>query len=85
MIDILDEQGQLVPDAEIKLTAKVEGAAYLAGFGSGNPITDEDYTDNQTVSYRGHACAVLRSGYDKGKTSLTISAPGMEDKTITLE
>ena len=52
---------------------------------TGNPITDEDYTDNQTVSYRGHACAVLRSGYDKGKTSLTISAPGMEDKTITLE
>ena len=57
----------------------------LAGFGSGNPITDEDYTDNQTVSYRGHASAVLRSGYDKGKTSLTISAPGMEDKTIILE
>ena len=85
MIDVIDDKGQLVPDAEIKLSAKVEGAGSLAGFGSGNPITDEDYTDNQTVSYRGHACAVLRSGYDNGKTSLTISAPGMEDKTITLE
>jgi beta-galactosidase len=85
MIDILDSQGLLVPDAEIKLAAKVEGAARLAGFGSGNPITDENYTDNQTVSYKGHACAVLRSGYDKGRTKLTIRAPGMEDKSIELE
>ena len=85
MIDVLDDKGQLVPDAEIKLSAKVEGAGSLAGFGSGNPITDEDYTDNQTVSYRGHACAVLRSGYDKGKTSLTISAQGLDEKTITLD
>ena len=85
MIDILDEQGLFVPDAEIKLTAKVQGAALLAGFGSGNPITDENYTDNQTVSYKGHACAVLRSSYDKGKTKLTISAHRLEDKTIILD
>jgi beta-galactosidase len=85
MIDILDEQGLFVPDAEINLTAKVQGAALLAGFGSGNPITDENYTDNQTVSYKGHACAVLRSGYDKGKTKLTISAHGLEDKTIIFD
>ena len=85
MVDILDSQGLLVPDAEIKLSAKVEGAGHLAGFGSGNPVTDEDYTDNQTVSYRGHACAVLRSGYEKGQTRLTISASEMEEKSIELE
>ena len=85
MIDILDEQGLFVPNAEINLTAKVQGAALLAGFGSGNPITDENYTDNQTVSYKGHACAILRSSYDKGKTKLTISAHGLEDKTIILD
>lgn len=85
MIDILDEQGQLLPDAEIKLSAKVEGTGCLAGFGSGNPITDEDYTDNQTVSYKGHACAILRSAYEKGQTKLTISAQGFEDKTIILD
>ena len=85
MIDILDDKGQLVPDAEINLTAKVTGAAELAGFGSGNPITDEDYTDKETVTYKGHACAILRSGYDKGPTSLTISAQGFKDKTIILD
>ena len=85
MIDILDDKGQLVPDAEINLTANVMGAALLAGFGSGNPITDEDYTDNKTVTYKGHACAILRSGYEKGKTSLTISAQGLDEKTITLD
>lgn len=85
MIDILDERGQLVPDAEINLIANTEGVARLAGFGSGNPITDEDYTDNKTVTYKGHACAVLRSGYEKGQTKLTINAQGFDDKSIILE
>ena len=85
MIDILDDKGQLIPNAEINLTAKVTGTASLAGFGSGNPITDEDYTDNKTVTFKGHACAILRSGYEKGKTSLTISAQGFDEKTITLD
>lgn len=50
-IDILDEDGKVVTDAEVSLTAKVSGAMVLAGFGTGNPITDENYTDNKTVSF----------------------------------
>ena len=82
MIDIVDSEGRTVPDAAIKLTAKVEGPASLAGFGSGNPITDENYTDETTVTYRGQACAVLRSGYKDGESKLTVYAEGFESKTL---
>ena len=83
-IDVVDEEDRLVTDGVVELTASLEGGAALAGFGTGNPITEENYTDNQTVSFRGHATAIVRSGYEEGKTTLTISAEGMAAEQVTL-
>ena len=79
-IEICDEKGRLVPDTEIQLKATVEGAATLSGFGSGNPVTDENYTDNMAKTYHGYALAILRSGYQTGKITLTVEADGMCEK-----
>lgn len=84
-IEVLDKDGLVVPDAAAKLSAKVSGCAVLAGFGSGNPITDEDYTDEETVSYRGRAMAILRSGYEKGAVNLTVSAEGLNTVQVDLQ
>lgn len=84
-IDILDEDDKLVTDASVSLTATVEGSGYLAGFGTGNPVTEENYTDNQTVSFRGHATAIIRSGYEEGKTILTVSADNMDKVQISID
>ena len=67
----------MVPDAEVALHAKVTGACTLAGFGSGNPVSEEDYTDSSAVTYRGRAMVILRSGYDEGKCSLSVTADGI--------
>ena len=83
-IDILDEDNLVVNDAEIKLEAKVNGAAVLTGFGTGRTITDENYTDTSTVSYKGHASAVLRSGYESGEVVLTITAEGLEEVSVNI-
>ncbi len=84
-IDILDHEGYVVPDASVELTAEVTGCGVLAGFGTGNPITDEDYTAPRTISYRGHAMAILRSSYKQGATVLRISAKDFEPAEITIE
>lgn len=49
----------------------------LAGFGSGNPVTEDNYTDNETVTHKGHACAIIRSGYEQEKLVLQISCGDM--------
>ena len=77
-IEILDQNGVLIPDAEVTLTAHVSGKAYLAGFGSANPVTEENYTDKTAITYRGRAMAILRAGYDKGEIKLTVTASGMD-------
>lgn len=77
-IDVLDEDGNLVTDGAINLTASFEGAGYLAAFGTGNPVTSELYSENTTVSYRGHAMAIIRSNYEAGKAVLSVSAEGVK-------
>ncbi len=77
-IELRDKDGVVVPDAAVPLKVKVEGSGVLAGFGSANPVTDEDYTDEFTVSYRGRAMAIIRSGYESGPVRAEVSADGME-------
>lgn len=77
-IEITDQDGRVVPDAAVALRANVSGTGRLAGFGSANPITEEDYTDSETVSYRGRALLIMRAGYESGTCSVEICANGFE-------
>ena len=84
-VEIVDNAGNVVPDASISLTAEVAGAATLAGFGSSNPVTDENYTAGKFTSYHGRAMAVLRSGYESGTATLTVRAEGMKEQSLSLD
>ena len=77
-IEIVDQEGHIVPDAKVSLRATVTGACTLAGFGSANPITEEDYTDAQATTFAGRAMVILRTGYQAGNCKLTVEAEGFE-------
>lgn len=81
---LTDGEGRTVPDAAVKLTAEVSGQAELLGFGSGNPITAENYTKGCFTSYRGQALAVLRAGYEAGEARLAVAAEDAGSAEITL-
>ncbi|ADL35895.1 beta-galactosidase Bga2B [Butyrivibrio proteoclasticus B316] len=76
-VEITDQVGNVVPDAEIKLSAQVTGCASLAGFGSADPKTEDNYTDGDTTSFRGRAMVILRAGYTHGSCTITVSAEGI--------
>ena len=81
-IDVCDKDGHTVPDAEIALKASVNGAGILAGFGSSAPVTDENYTDDDAVTYRGRAMLIIRSGYDAGDCEVTVSTKDIGDAKL---
>ena len=83
-MELVDAEGRVVQDAEIRLCAEVTGQGWLAGFGTANPMTAEDYTDGETVSWRGRAMAVIRSGYESGEISLAVSAEGLPETGIRI-
>lgn len=85
LIEVVDEDGNLVPDAQIPLHAGILGengsevselskVAFLAGFGSGNPMTEDNYTDGETQTFRGRATAIVRSGYSAGSILLEVTS-----------
>lgn len=83
-VEITDDQGNIVPDAAVKLTAGVDGAATLLGFGSANPVTDENYTRGAFTSYRGRALAVLRALRAPGEARLSVAAAGVGTAQIAI-
>ena len=83
-VELTDAAGVIVPDAAVRLCAEADGAACLQGFGTGNPITEDNYTRGECVSFRGAALAVLRSGYEPGETRLKVTAEGLGAAEITL-
>ncbi len=82
-IEIVDKDGDLLTDARVELKALITqeaggtDCASLAGFGSADPVTEDDYTDAETRTFRGRAMAIIRAGYSKGKVKLEISADGL--------
>ncbi len=69
--DVVDEEGIPVPMAEVKLTATVENGTLLA-FGTGRPVTDENYTAGTITSFKGSALAVIRKA-GSGDVKLKVS------------
>ena len=83
--ELVDSRGRRVPDARVALRAVVSGAARLLGLGSGNPITDDNYTCGECVSHCGAALAVLRSGYQPGTAQLSVTAEGIGEASIEVK
>ncbi len=83
-IRVLDAEGRTVPNAQVPLRAELTGTGFLAAFGSAEPITEEDYTDDKATTCRGCAQAILRAGYEAGSCTLTVSAEGLPTATVTI-
>ncbi len=79
-----DADGNTVPDADTLLTAEVCGAAELAGFGSANPITAENYTAGRFTSHQGRALAILRAGWEAGEARLRVAAEGIGSAELVI-
>ena len=82
---LLDARGVPVPDADVRLRAEVTGSATLLGFGSGNPVTDDNYTRGECTAFRGMALAVLRAAPRPGAAKLTVTAEGVGCAEIEVE
>ncbi|MBP5223223.1 MAG: glycoside hydrolase family 2 protein, partial [Lachnospiraceae bacterium] len=83
-VQIRDRQGRIVPDAEMFLRAEVTGAAWLAGFGSANPVTGEDFRDENAVSFRGRAQLIIRSGSETGEICVKVFPEKLEAAALNL-
>jgi hypothetical protein len=83
-IILIGENGEIESNSDTTLAVTVEGGELLA-FGSANPRTEERYTSGKFTTYYGRSQAVVRAGYIPGKVVVTVSAEGIQHKTVEIE
>ena len=79
VVEAVDEEGNRVPYDCSKVTAKTSEGLLLVGFGTGDPVTEENFTTDTCTLYEGRALMVLRKAVED-KAKVTVS-----DGKITAE
>lgn len=83
-VEIVDEFDRVVPDAEIPVEFKIEGAGVLAGAGSANPSYMASFRQPSARSYRGRCLVILKPTGKAGEIRLTASSPGLDTASISI-
>ena len=63
----------------------VTGSGVLAGLGSGNPCTPENYGTGRRTTWKGRALAVIRAGKEPGEIRLAVTAEGLPEAEVAVE
>lgn len=84
VVEVVDKFGNLIPYAEVNMTAVVEGNAHLQAFGSARPVTEENYTNGIACSYHGKLLAVVRADDQVGSAVLKVNAEGLSGAELNL-
>src|ERR1019366_2551803 len=78
MVEVLDQQGRVVPLAENEITFRVEGEGRLIGVDNGNPQSHDSYKVNHCKAFSGLCLAVVQSSARAGNIQIAASSPALE-------
>ncbi|WP_278984654.1 glycoside hydrolase family 2 TIM barrel-domain containing protein [Segatella bryantii] len=74
IVEVVDQDGNLVPEAEIPCEATVKGAGKLLAFASANLKDEEPYPSVYSKTWKGRAMLVVRSSQKKGTVNVSIKS-----------
>ena len=83
-VEITDEQGQVVPNAEVPVLFSLSGAGRIAGLGNGNPSDMASFQGNSRKTWRGRCLVIIQPKDKPGEISLKASAEGLEGSSINI-
>lgn len=84
LVEVVDTEGRVVPDAVVKVDFVVDGAGTLAGVANGNPHNADSFQRPRRWTWHGQALAVLRPAKQAGRLSLTATADGLKQARLSL-
>ena len=81
-VELIDENGLVVPDANNLIEFKVEGEGVLAGTDNGNPQDKTQMQSKQRNAFNGLALAVIQSTRKTGNIRLTVISEGLKEAVL---
>ena len=84
-LEVLDQAGELVPDAVIPVNLSVSGAAELAAVGTANPKDVQSFRSLRPKTFHGRCLAIARSKGSTGAATIRAQADGLPAASIVLQ
>lgn len=84
-VNILDKDGNLVPDAANQINVNVSGAATFRGICNGDATSLEVFTKPTMKAFHGQLAFCIQSNGKKGEATVKVSGKGLKSATIKVE
>jgi beta-galactosidase len=84
MVEIVDENGLLVPNANVDVEFKIEGEGKLIGTDNGDPSDKTPMKSNKRRSFNGLSLAVVQSAGKPGIIKITAVSVGLKSGNLQI-
>jgi beta-galactosidase len=85
IIQVVDKDGIIVPDAENEIAVAVHGNASLLGLESGSPTSHEDYKAGKRKSVRGKLLAYVMKNDKVAPVTVVLTSAGLVSANVILD
>jgi beta-galactosidase len=83
-VDVVDENGVIVPGADNLIKFRVEGPGAIVGVDNGDQVSHESFKAPQRKAFHGKCLVVLQSGEKPGIIKLTSTSEGLPSVTMEI-
>jgi beta-galactosidase len=84
-VEVVDQAGELVPDAVVPVSLSISGAAELAAAGSANPKDVESFRRMRPRTFHGRCLAIVRPKGAAGAATVRAEAAGLPVASIVVQ
>lgn len=83
--ELVDKQGNVVPDADCLLRFVIDGDALIAGTGNADMTDASGYYRHERLTYHGRALAIIKAGKKSGKVMISVLADKLQSDSLTVD
>jgi beta-galactosidase len=83
-VQITDENGVLVPNADNLVEFTIEGNAEIKAVDNGDPISHERFVDTKRKAFNGLCLAIIKAGNKAGTIKLSAKSEGLQVAEIEI-
>ncbi|MVM31384.1 DUF4982 domain-containing protein [Spirosoma sp. HMF4905] len=83
-VEVLDEQGQLIPTANLPVSFQLSGVGELAGVANANPTDLSSFQQARKTTFRGRCLAIVRPKGAMGRIRLIASSPNLQSGELMI-
>lgn len=84
-VEVVDENGVIVPNADNLVKFQVEGPGAIVGVDNGDPVSHESFKAPQRKAFHGKCLVVIQSGDTPGTVKLTAVSEGLPAVTVEIK